>query len=219
MRYCETCGISISGTIKYCPLCQSKLSGEAQEDAYPVLPLRRKPHGLIVRFIALITIIAVVVCTVINLSLPGNQRWSVSVTAGLASAWLSVGMTIRRRRNPMKAALWQLGLVSVLVLLWDWYTGCNGWSIHFVLPVFFSCMQFAVSITAWVLRLPPSDYMLYLLLCILAGFIPPILLLCGVLRITYPSSICGGISVIFLAALLLFKGPALRHELVRRLHL
>ena len=44
MRYCETCGISISGTIEYCPLCQSKLSGEAQEDAYPVLPEAPRTH-------------------------------------------------------------------------------------------------------------------------------------------------------------------------------
>ena len=123
------------------------------------------------------------------------------------------------RRNPMKAAIWQLVLVSILVLLWDWFTGGNGWSIHFVLPVFFPCMQLAVAVTARALHLRPSDYLLYLILCVLAGLIPMILLLCGALRIIYPSVICAGISIISLAAMLLFKGSALRSELIRRLHL
>ena len=219
MRYCEACKVSIEGSIEYCPLCQSRLSGEPEEDSYPILLPGRKPYRLLVRILAMVTVIAAVVCAVVNFSLPGHGWWSLFVVAGLASAWLSLGMTIRRRRNPMKGALWHLGLVSVLLLLWDWFTGRRGWSVHFVLPVFYSCMQCAVAIAAWVLRLRPSDYMLYLLLCVLAGFIPLILLLCGLLQIMYPSAICGGISVIFLAALLLFKGSALKNELVRRLHL
>ena len=219
MRYCKACNIYLTGTIARCPLCQSRLSGEATEDSYPHLPVKQKPYGLLIRMIALMTIIAIVVCGVINLSLPGNRLWFLPVAAGLASAWLSVGMILRRRRNPMKAAIWQLVLVSILVLLWDWFTGGNGWSIHFVLPVFFPCMQLAVAVTARALHLRPSDYLLYLILCVLAGLIPMILLLCGALRIIYPSVICAGISIISLAAMLLFKGSALRSELIRRLHL
>ena len=80
-------------------------------------------------------------------------------------------------------------------------------------------MQLAVAVTARALHLRPSDYLLYLILCVLAGLIPMILLLCGALRIIYPSVICAGISIISLAAMLLFKGSALRSELIRRLHL
>ena len=54
---------------------------------------------------------------------------------------------------------------------------------------------------------------------ILLGLIPLVLLLCGLLRTVYPAVICAAVSVIFLAVLILFEGPALKGELLRRLHL
>lgn len=60
---------------------------------------------------------------------------------------------------------------------------------------------------------------LYLGLCVLAGFLPLIPLLCGALWMIYPSVVCAGVSAISLSALLLFRGPALKAEIIRRGHL
>ena len=60
---------------------------------------------------------------------------------------------------------------------------------------------------------------LYLGLCVLAGFLPLIPLLCGALWMIYPSVICVGFSVILLSALILFRGSELKAEIVRRGHL
>ena len=72
---------------------------------------------------------------------------------------------------------------------------------------------------SWVLRLRPSDYLLYLGLCVLSGFLPLIPLLCGALWTIYPSVICVGFSAVLLSTLILFRGPALRAEIIRRGHL
>ena len=55
--------------------------------------------------------------------------------------------------------------------------------------------------------------------CILAGFLPLIPLLCGMLGTLHPTVICVGVSLVALAGLLLFKGRELKDDAVRRLHL
>ena len=219
MLYCEKCGFHLSGDMSRCPFCQGSLSGERQEDAYPVLPAVRKPYWLLSRLMALLTVAVIVVCVAVNLIHPQSGGWSLFVAAGLGSIWLVTGVAVRKRNNPMKAVVWQLIVVSALVLLWDIYTGFGAWSIHFVLPVLFPCTQVAVLAIVQMLRLSPSDYLLYLIVCVLAGLIPLILLFCGALQVTYPSVICAAVSLILLAALILFNGTALKHEIVRRLHL
>ena len=219
MLYCEKCGVYLSGSMDRCPLCQGEVTGEPEEDAYPALPETARPYGLAVRLAALLTAAALTVCAAVNYCFPQGGWWFLFVAAGLGSAWLLTGVALWKRRNPMKAIAWLLAVVPALVLAWDWRTGFMGWSINFVLPCFIPCMQLAAAGAARILRLRPADYLLYLSICILAGFFPLIPLFCGALWMIYPSVVCAGVSAISLSALLLFRGPALKAEIIRRGHL
>lgn len=219
MRYCEKCGVSLSGSMIHCPLCQGDLTGQPEEDAYPALPVEKRPYWLIVRLAGLLTVVALAVCTAVNYCFPEEGWWVLFVAAGLGSAWLLAGVALWKRRSPMKAIVWLLAVVLVLVLAWDWRTGFEGWSINFVIPCFIPCMQLAAAAAAGALRLPPTDHLLYLGICVLAGFLPLIPLLCGALWMIYPSVICAGISAVSLSALILFRGRALKGEIIRRGHL
>ena len=77
----------------------------------------------------------------------------------------------------------------------------------------------AMAVIARVMRLKIQDYILYLMLDAIFGFIPFVLLLCGSLRVVYPSAACVAISIISLAALCLYEGKAMKNEILRRLHL
>ena len=78
---------------------------------------------------------------------------------------------------------------------------------------------------AWLLAVVPALVLAwdwrtgFMSICILAGFFPLIPLFCGALWMIYPSVVCAGISAISLSALLLFRGPALKAEIIRRGHL
>lgn len=183
------------------------------------LPETARPYGLTVRLAGLLTAAALTVCAAVNYCFPEGGWWFLFVAAGLGSAWLLTGVALWKRRNPMKAIAWLLAVVPALVLAWDWRTGFMGWSINFVLPCFIPCMQLAAAGAARILRLRPADYLLYLSICILAGFFPLIPLFCGALWMIYPSVVCAGVSAISLSALLLFRGPALKAEIIRRGHL
>ena len=76
-----------------------------------------------------------------------------------------------------------------------------------------------MAVIARVMRLKIQDYILYLMLDAIFGFIPFVLLLCGSLRVVYPSAACVAISIISLAALCLYEGKAMKNEILRRLHL
>lgn len=219
MLYCEKCGVSLSGSMRRCPLCQGPLAGQPEEDVYPALPEEERPHWLLVRLAGLLTVAALAICTAVNCCFPEGGWWVLFVAAGLASAWLVVGVALWKRRNPMKAIVWLLAVVLALVLVWDWRTGFKGWSVNFALPCFIPCMQLTVIIAARALRLRPAEYLLSLGICVAAGFLSLIPLLCGTLWTVYPSVVCVGLSTIVLSFLILFRGRALKEELVRRSHL
>lgn len=217
MRYCEQCGIQLSGTPERCPLCQGPLAGEPGEPSYPrVSPA---PHRRAMRRVALAAVAAGTICGAVNLSVPESGWWSLFVIAGLATSWLLLWAAVRKQGSPAKAILWQLGIICALALLWDWCTGFHGWSVDFVVPIFIPCMQLAMAVTAWAMRLRKGEYLFFLILSLAAGLLPLISLGCGLLRVVYPSVICGGISIVGLAALVLFRGSELREEIARRIHL
>jgi len=184
---------------------------------YPDIPFTG--HPLLFRLLTLGTVAAAVICASVLLCLPEHGAAALSAMAGAASGWVTVWIAVKKRARPLKAVFWQACALSALVLAWDYGTGRRGWSVDLVLPILYICTMLAMAVIARVLRLGPSDYLLYLVLNILLGLIPLVLLLAGALRVRYPSVICAAVSVILLAALVLFEGPALKGELLRRLHL
>jgi len=213
--------VHVVGAPAGCPLCQGPLTGkiDGNGDIYPDIPFAGKPHQLLFRLLVLGTVAAVVGCIAALIGLPGHRMAALSGIAGLASGWLTVGIAVRKRGRPLKAVFWQVCVLSILVLAWDYGMGWRGWSVDVVLPALYICTMLAMAVIARVLHLRPSDYLLYLVLNILLGLIPLALLLCGVLRVVYPAVICAAASVLFLTILILFEGPALKGELLRRLHL
>lgn len=220
MLYCKKCGVHIAGEARRCPLCQGELSGTPEEaDCFPELPVRTAAFDLLLRLLALGSVAMTAICVAVNFSFPGRGWWSAFVAAGLASAWLTIGIAVWKRRRPLKAVFWLVCALSLLALAWDYGTGGRGWAIDFVLPILYTCTMVAMTAAARLLHLRPQDYLLYLSLSVLFGIIPVILLACGALAVIYPSVICAVVSVISLAALLLFERNAMWDELVRRLHL
>lgn len=220
MLHCEKCKIQLTGLHSRCPLCHGDLTGMPETvgtELPPVAPPAH-PHRILIRLIALATVAAAAVCLAVNMSV-GGDWWSAFVVAGIGSLWLTFGIVVKKRGNLPKSILWQVFVISLLALAWDLWTGFHGWSVDYVLPVLLTCALIAMSVTAKIMRLHVQDYILYLVLDGLCGLIPLALILLQALRVVYPSAVCVAASAIFLSALLLFEGPALRDELARRLHL
>ena len=208
-------GCMCGGPSTAAPFAKAPLPASRRKTSTPA----KKTMRLLLRLAALATIVVAVICSAVNFSLPETGWWSVIVMAALASTWLVLGVTVHKRGSPMKAIVWQLSAISVITLLWDLCTGFAGWSLDFVLPIFIPCVQLAAFIVVVALCLRPAEYLFCMTFCILAGFLPLIPLLCGMLGTLHPTVICVGVSLVALAGLLLFKGRELKDDAVRRLHL
>lgn len=221
MNYCEKCRVHVEGNRAACPLCQGGLSRYDGNDreSFPYIPNMLHGSGLFFRILMLISVIGTAVCVLVNLMVPQYGWWSAFVLLGLVCLWVSIAVAVKKRRNIAKNLLYQVVVVSVLCLLWDWLTGWHGWALDYVIPITCGAALLVLFVVTKVMKRYIEDHVVYLLLGALFGIVPIIFLLTGTIRVILPSLICIAVSVTFTAVLILFENDSLKKELRRRLHL
>ena len=218
MKYCVKCGVKVHGAENVCPLCQHSLSGESEERVYPPVPTVYRQHEIFFKILILSTIAAGVACCAVNLLLPQHGYWSVFVILGILCFWISLAYAVRRKDNIPKNITVQVFLISVLGLGWDLLTGWRGWSLNFVIPIACSVALLSLAIIAKVMKIPPGDYIVYLIVDILFGIAPLVFYLTGLVSIALPSIICISLSILTLSALIVFEGKNMFQEMIKRFH-
>lgn len=221
MKYCEKCKVSVTGIRMQCPLCQRTLVGDdsEQKEVFPYIPAVFKQFSLLFRLAMLISIIGAVVCVSINFLLPKTGMWSFFVVAGIACLWFSIIVAIYKRKNLIKNLMYQVVIVSVLCIVWDYLTHWRGWSLDYVIPIVCVGAMLTMTIISRVMNLQLQDYIIYLIIDSLFGIIPVIFLLTGILDVVLPTIICIGVSIVSLSALIIFEGENMKAELKKRLHI
>jgi len=223
MKYCSQCKVEIISEDDRCPLCQNKImksvkENEIQEGSFPYITDLTERYQFILQIMIFLSIVVIVVSFTINIILHSKGWWSVFVVAAVICIWISLAIAFRKRKNISKNILWQMLLISVVSLLGDRFTGGFGWSINYVLPVLYISVMIVLVVVNNVLKLAAQDYMVYALLGGLFGIIPVIFLVSGILNNIYPSLFCVAGSIIFLSAILVFRGRDMTRELRRRFH-
>lgn len=219
MRQCKKCNVTVRGTHAYCPLCQGELEGTPTPDVYPAIPTIYKQFELFFKLLLFGSVTAAVVCVAVNLILPTETFWAAFAILGIACFWILVTLGIKKRHKIPSNITWQVIFVSLLSVVWDAATGWHGWSIDYVIPIACSVAMLSMLIIAQVLRMPVNDYIICLVSDIVFCIAPLVFYLTGMVDIVLPSILCVALSVISLAALLVFEGRNMRLELARRFHL
>ena len=132
---------------------------------------------------------------------------------------LTVLEGVAYRRDIIQNIGWQVALMPVLSILWDVGMGFQGWSLDFVLPCVCATGVLMMLLLAVLLRLPVQSLAGALGGVCVLGLIPGLLAGLGKLRVLLPSLLCTGLSVVVLAAMLIFHWQTFRGELARRFHL
>lgn len=170
---------------------------------YHEKPSRKALTGL--KIFSFVCTAAVVICWMLNYILTFGRWWAGYVTAGVFCTWLLVMVGYRKRKNPLKNGMWQLVIVSAGAVLWDVFTGWQGWSVDFVLPLAALVNALSMVIISAAAKFETSEYLFYLVQAGACGLVPFILLVSGVVSAPYPSVICSGVSLLFLVGLAIFK--------------
>lgn len=220
MKYCNSCKVDVVGNRKNCPLCQEILKGDKYEDeVFPRISFVYKEHGLFFKIMLLVSIIIAAISVSLNILLPHSGAWSLFVLGGLGSVWVSLISAINKRNNIPKNIVYQVMIISVIAVIWDFLTKWKGWSITYVIPFVCFFAMISMAIISKVRKLHIEDYILYIIIDGLFGLIQIIFIFTGGLTVLYPSLICIVTSITSLSTILIFEDRKLLAEIKRRLHL
>lgn len=222
MQYCSKCRVNIRGENERCVLCGNTLtklpSPEGREEVFPEIPRTVESH-LAIRILIFISVAAVIASFAIRLVFPTDVNWPVFVVFGLASMWLGLIVVVKKRNNIPKTILWQVAIVTVLSIFWDWQTGWKGWSLDYLIPILYVAAELVMYVSAKIMKLSIRDYITYAMLDALFGVLPILFIVFDWVKTPYPSVISVSASVIFLAAIFIFQGDKIRTELHKRMHI
>ena len=223
MKFCEKCGVSVSGGFEKCPLCQNTLTQKDQPgneyETFPFVPFALRKHNLLFRLLLLCSAALVIFSFTVNWMFPESGFWSLFVIAGVVCVWLALAVAIRKRNNTLKNLSYQVTIVSIFSVFWDIFTGWRGWSVDFVIPIAFVTAMSVTAIISRILKMETENYIIYSFLLMIYGILPAVFVLSGFVGIVYPSLICVACSLFSFAALMIFEGQNMIEELKRRLHL
>ncbi len=163
-------------------------------------------------------IAAVVACFMINYIVSPKLAWSFFVAGGALSMWITLAVGFFKRHNLLKNGIWQMLIISLACIIWDVSTGWHGWSVDYVMPCVYMIVQISMVIITRIQKLPVEEYMIYYILAGILGLFPVIILLFHTSQFPVFSVLCGGISFLWLVALLIFKGKDFFVELYKKLH-
>ncbi|NLZ45727.1 MAG: hypothetical protein GX896_03450 [Clostridiales bacterium] len=221
MLYCRKCKVNIAGDKICCPLCQGQLSGNAQPEteAFPIIPPTQKPNPLLIKLITFSTIAIAVISVAINFILPTDARWCWFVVAGCVCAWITSMVAIRKTGNVYKLVLQQEMVLIPLAFFWDLLTGWHNWSLDYVYPLICIIVLSVYILLSYILKSPSQDLIIYVICNCALGIIPVIFIATGILKIALPSYISVVISLLVLAAVLIFDWQTVKQEISRKFHL
>ena len=221
MKYCTKCKVNIVGKRDYCPLCQAPLSGidEEQNDVFPRIAPSKNGHSFMFKLLIFISVVTVTVSVALNILMPKGGAWSLFIIGALASVWTTSLTAINKRHNLNKNIVYQVFIISVILIIWDYVTHWKGWSVNYAIPFMCAAAMIFMFVVCKIRKMLINDYVLYIILNGILGIIPIIFILTGLTKVLYPSLICIVTSIISFSALLIFEWDTMISEIKKRLHI
>lgn len=187
-------------------------------DPFPIVPLYFKQYTLLI-VLTVISVIVYGIMFLIYLKFPESGLLPRYIFFALLSLWLLVLAIVRKRRNVAKSILYQLNILSFLLLLLDKISTWSGWSITYAIPLLACVALFAIMIAIGFIQKEFGDYVLYIGAVAIVGLIPLLFIIFGWVDTLWPSILSVTLSSIMLILLTIFRYRLIAHELKKRLHL
>lgn len=221
MQYCSKCKVSIETPHKRCPLCQGKLEGEDEEESklFPDLSGEKSRVFLGFKVFTFCCIAILVLGLAVNLMFPAPVFWAGFLAAAVVCMWILTAAAFIKRRNLLKNTLWQMVLLCVVFLFWDFLTGYRGWSLEYGIPVVILLVFPVLTVIVKLMKLPASYYMIYYLLACAAGLLQLLFWPAGLVQMHRVCVLCGAVSALVFAGLGIFQGKYVWEEMRKKTHM
>ncbi len=217
MKVCKKCKVKVKTDSDFCPLCQNKLTGKQEENVFPYIPTIYKKYFTFFRILLLVSIIISLTCIAIDLMI-NSYHFSIFVVMGFICLFVILKIALTKRDSVFKTILWQLVILALIAISWDYFTGWHSWSLSYVLPILCIVGSISISIMAIVLKDYLDEELFYFICIVLIGIIPLIFVFTDIVTIKVPSIISSFLNLVCFFSLLILKYKDVKEELKRRMH-
>ncbi len=225
MKNCEYCNVWVDENLKTCPLCARKLSGRqgaARQQVYPSYGTQNEKQVLPVgngKYKALaITMLIIAVCAFINLLTRGETGgyWFLDVAVILAYIWVLVLHTIRSKARGSVKFFAQVGMIALMLIVFDLNAGGGLWSLLFGLPIETAAMISLATFIVCRRKMLWSEYLLYGFMILFIGFAPMVSVELGIVPMFWTFFMSAGYAVVTFLFMLMFANKQYKQTAVRR---
>lgn len=221
MKYCSHCKVYIREERNRCPLCENILEEESKgisEEVFPDIPPFYQSQ-LALKIMIFISIVAIVVSFGFNMIFPSEMNWPILFIFAVISIWVGLIIIVQKRYHIPKKIVWQVVIISILAVFWDYETGWRGWSLDYVIPIACVSAMVIMYVTARIMNLSTREYITYALLDGIFGIVPVLFIIFDLVNVLFPSIISIGFSIISLSAIFIFQGKEIKIEITKRMHI
>ena len=219
MKHCKACGVDVLSPGAQCPLCAAPLegAGKSVRAAYPPFVQRRVPWRLARRVLLFFSLLACMVCALVNLLTTPSFWWWLFVATGIGYLWLAVPHLFRKGGNAGGKLLMQVVCIALLQTALDAEIGWQGWSVTYALPA--TCCAGIVGVLVIILcnRTNWARYVLYQAALAALGFVPLALYAAGAAGNFVMALVPACLAAVSLLVMAVFGDRSIKNEFKRRL--
>lgn len=221
MKYCNGCKVSVNTPVLRCPLCYGALESVdnvPEPLSYPNISAKIKGYNLVFRILLFLSLTAVAICGIVDVTSNGRLSWSLIVLCNLAYIWVALGTAVNRRRKVGFNILIQVLSLAAFMVLIDIFAGHHNWALNYVVPFLFISATLSITIIIILKRMAPGEFILYFMLTALLGFIPLIMIAFGQVTVRWPAITSAAYCGLSLISIFIFADNATKIELKKRFH-
>ncbi|MFA5692779.1 MAG: DUF6320 domain-containing protein [Acholeplasmataceae bacterium] len=229
MKHCQNCNTYFKDDKKTCVICgRTLIDKEYDSDVilpgYPEVEVLKSKFMVFVRMFFLIAITSSLIVGVINLITYKDfpYLWSLIVVGTFLFLGNLLSFVVLSSHNYTTKTLRQLFILSLLLIVIDYFTDYKGWALGYVIPLFSAATTLVLPI---ITAARPKKYYLHvrsLLLLVIINLIIIVLAFTTNLMIDnviWPSLVSGFSGITLLFTMFLIAPKTTYHELVKIFHI
>ena len=222
MKTCPYCRIKVGGNLEKCPLCQSKMLGEGEEDHFPslrILKLKSVFYRVQLFVVWVVIIAAFGLDFLFNLRIPSfeNVHYSLIIAMWLMVMEYIMMKQFERGTGSARNLTVMAFLILTMLLVTSYFFGFWILTADWIVPIAIMAVMTANFVLAMIDK--QGNAMAYLLTNILVGAVPYAVMHFSHRETPATWIICLMVSVVLFAGAVVFKGRAVAAEFRRRLNL
>ncbi len=219
MNKCKNCGVRVITPGEKCPLCQGVLEGDEEgTKTYPDAARERRHVYFVYRIFLFISIVTGILCALINYYVTPHSTWSVIVIGCLVYGMVMFYLLVDENAGYRKRIFSGVIGAVLLIILVDYLTGFEGWSLDYVLPGAMILIDLSLVLLMLINHRNWQSYLILQLFMILICIVPLVLHYVGLIHNELLAIISFFITLILFIGSLTLGGRTAITELKRRFY-